>query len=176
VGLGTTVSFTIPSDQSRVHIWDKKDSVEFPLKNDFILLVDDSSDLRLLMRMLLERVGARIVEASTVAEAEVALGQAESLPFNVVITDIDMPVEDGFVLLDHVRNSLVGKNVPVIALTGFSAPEEIEKIMKAGFDLCFTKPVDFEKLVQAVQQLLHPIVRSDDTKRKEVLLLKPQEL
>ncbi len=176
VGLGTTVFFTIPSVQSRVHVWDKKDSAEFPLKNDFILLVDDSSDLRLLMRMLLERVGAQIVEASTVAEAEMALKQAENLPYNAIITDIDMPVEDGFVLLDRVRSSAFGKNVPVIALTGFSAPEEIEKIMKAGFNLCFTKPVDFEKLVQAIQQLLHSMVKTDDTKRKEMLLLKQQEL
>jgi CheY-like chemotaxis protein len=160
-GKGTTVSFTVPKLITEIKKIPQRQDQSLGLKDEFILLVDDSQDLRFLMRKLLEKYGAQVVDVSSVSEARNEMLKSISRPFDLIITDIDMPIESGFDLLKDVRRIYKGRKSSVIALTGFSDSEDIQNIMSAGFDLCFSKPVNMERLVSDIDILLHPKKNSE---------------
>ena len=111
-------------------------------------MVDDHPDLRALLRILLERDGHRVVEASDGREAMRALFQERP---DVVILDVDMPVMDGWSTLERVREA---SDVPVLMLTGEAG--ELDKVrgLRAGADDYVTKPFGRQELLARVEVLL----------------------
>jgi two-component system CheB/CheR fusion protein len=73
--------------------------------------------------------------------------------FDAVISDISMPGMDGFEFLRRVRQLPNCSNIPVLALTGFGRPEDIQRAQAAGFYSHVTKPFEFEALVDVLQKL-----------------------
>jgi len=71
----------------------------------------------------------------------------------VVLTDLAMPVEDGFMLLGTVRRALT-ERVPVVAVTANATPENQARMTQAGFDLCVAKPIDPLDLTAKIARLL----------------------
>lgn len=115
-----------------------------------ILVVDDSSDTVEMLRTLLEMDGAMV---STAGSGPEALGILEQESFDVVLSDISMPDMDGFELLSRLRQLPNGREVPVLALTGFGRVEDVERAKAEGFFSHITKPIDVANIVATLQKL-----------------------
>jgi len=114
-----------------------------------VLVVDDESDTRVLVKRLLEDSKAIV---TTVASVEEAVKQVETGRFHVLLSDIGMPGEDGFTLIKRVR--ALGKDrggeIPAIALTAYARAEDRVKAIAAGFLMHVAKPVEPVELITMV--------------------------
>jgi PAS domain S-box-containing protein len=130
------------------------DSVWTPpnLQGKKVLVVDDDPDSRQLLKRLLEECRARVTMAGSVAEAVAALDLEH---FDVIVSDIGMPVRDGYDFVRELRARSVeqGGRTPAVALTAFARSEDRTKAMLAGFDLHIAKPVEPRELCAAVSRL-----------------------
>jgi two-component system CheB/CheR fusion protein len=79
--------------------------------------------------------------------------RAPNAKFDVVVTDIGMPEEDGFSLVRKLRRLNDGERVVAIALTGYASNADVEAAIDAGFDLHVPKPVDFDSFVPIIRRL-----------------------
>jgi signal transduction histidine kinase/ActR/RegA family two-component response regulator len=115
-----------------------------------VLVVDDQSDARELVATVLVGAGAQVVEASSAAEAMATLQTAS---VNVIVSDVGMPLEDGYSLLRGVRSNAATRDIPALALTAYARDEDRAEATAAGFDDHAAKPVDPDDLVQRVAAL-----------------------
>ncbi len=122
-----------------------------------ILVVDDEADTRAIFRRLLEDCGARVRTASSAAEAFDAF-TAE--PPDVLISDIGMPVEDGYSLMRRIRelDKELGGNTPALALTAYARPEDRLRAVRAGFQMHLVKPVEPHELITMAASLVQRTV------------------
>ncbi|OJG62105.1 DNA-binding response regulator [Enterococcus mundtii] len=114
-----------------------------------ILLVEDDERLQQLYQSVLERAGFLVF---AVANGTEALKQLESTQVDVIITDIMMPVMDGYELLETLRSSRV--ETPVLIITAKADFEDKKKGFQLGTDDYMTKPVDVNEMVLRVEALL----------------------
>jgi DNA-binding response OmpR family regulator len=113
-----------------------------------ILVVDDDSDIRELVRTLLERAGHDVVEA---ADGRAGLRELYAAPADLVILDVTMPELDGWATLERIRDV---SGVPVLMLT--ARADELERVrgLTGGADDYVAKPFGRQELVARVQALL----------------------
>jgi CheY-like chemotaxis protein len=116
-----------------------------------VLLVEDDRDTLEAMTMALEAIGARVSATTSALEAMSAF--SDGAP-DVVVSDIGMPHEDGYALLRRMREIHERRHVPAIALTGYTRPEDRERALSAGFAAHVPKPVDPDRFVQIVVDVL----------------------
>jgi CheY-like chemotaxis protein len=118
-----------------------------------ILIVDDDDDSRFVLESALERAGAAVTSADSAAAALVAL---DAQRFDVLVSDIGMPGEDGFSLLKSVRRlpEPRGGTVPAIALTAYARSEDVERALGVGFQRHLAKPADLEELARIIVMLV----------------------
>lgn len=121
---------------------------ELDLRDVRVLVVDDEPDSRNLLKRLLEQRHAAVQTGESVADALSALAKT---PFDVVVSDIGMPDQDGYELVRRLR-SLPGKagSTPAIAVTAFARAEDRRRALGAGFQVHIAKPIDPVELVAAV--------------------------
>jgi len=115
-----------------------------------VLLVDDDPDTLLMLGKTLERYGARTGACETAADA---LKLLEREPFDVLVSDIGMPIEDGYTLVRRVRALEAergGRRLPALALTAYARKEDRDAALAAGFQAHVPKPVAPNELVEAV--------------------------
>ena len=119
------------------------------LKGAKILLVDDDADSIVPLQMLLEREKAEVV---TVFSANDALSKLKDHKFHILISDIGMPDMDGYELIARVRQLTAEQNafLPAIALTAYASIDDRRRALSAGFQTHFSKPFDFDKLLEAI--------------------------
>ena len=117
-----------------------------------VLVVDDEPDSLTVLRRLLETSGAAVATAGDVAAALAALADA---PFDVLISDIGMPGQDGYDLIRQLRAlpPEKGGRMPAIALTAFARVEDRIRALQAGFQFHATKPVDRAELTALIATL-----------------------
>lgn len=117
-----------------------------------VLVVDDEPDARELVAYVLESCGMEVRLAGSAAEA---LGVLTTFTPSVIVSDIGMPDEDGYVLIRQIRtlSAVDKKNIPVIALTAFARNEDRTKALVEGFNMHMAKPVEPTALVTAVSDL-----------------------
>jgi signal transduction histidine kinase/ActR/RegA family two-component response regulator len=115
-----------------------------------VLIVDDDAEIRAALRFLLERYGAAVTLAGSVAEALAALQR--SLP-DVLLCDVALPGESGYDLMRKVAQSEGGGGLAAAALSGFSRNEDRQRALAAGFRMHLSKPVEPEALIEAVARL-----------------------
>jgi len=117
-----------------------------------VLVVEDHAVVREVITLLLEDSGARVTAVPGVPEALEALGRERP---NVVLSDIEMPGEDGYALIRKVRALPPdrGGQTPAAALTGLSAPADRPRALRAGFQDHVAKPVDARQLVRIATTL-----------------------
>jgi two-component system cell cycle response regulator DivK len=116
-----------------------------------ILVVDDNPVSRELLREVLENPDQQVLEAENGEEAwEKILGEKP----DIVLLDIQMPVLDGYQVLQRVRSNPECRNLPVIALTAFAMQKDRDKALASGFDAFITKPIDAAALRIQVQRML----------------------
>ncbi len=115
-----------------------------------VLLVDDSVDVLEILRMLLEMEGAQVTSAASGAEA---LDVVQNTDFDLILSDIGMPVMDGYQLMSSLRQLPRFTQTPAIALTGYGTAQDTQKALAAGFTRHLSKPVTLEALIEAIDQL-----------------------
>ncbi|HEY0157027.1 MAG TPA: GAF domain-containing protein [Thermoanaerobaculia bacterium] len=122
-----------------------------PLDDVTVLVIDDQQFTRDVVAAILRRTGAAVQTASSVREA---LQLFLKLEPDVVVCDIAMPEEDGYVFLAEVRARADAlRKTPILALTAFGRPEDRLRALDAGFDGYLKKPVDPGELAESVQRL-----------------------
>jgi CheY-like chemotaxis protein len=114
-----------------------------------ISIVDDDHDACNLLRFSLEMSGAEVRTSSSVADALKSL--REWVP-DLLLTDINMPGEDGYSLIKKLRalKPEQGADIPAIALTAMARTEDSEQALSSGFQMHIPKPVDIEELAEAI--------------------------
>ena len=119
-----------------------------PDRKGHLLVVDDHHDTCVGMKLLLERRGYRITLAHTAGQA---IEKAQIEKFDLLISDIGLPDRSGYELMKELRakSSLRG-----IALSGFGMENDVSKARAAGFSRHLTKPINFERLDEAIRSLL----------------------
>ena len=105
-----------------------------------VLVVEDHSDTRNVLELLLKRCGCQTVTAKNVRDARIHLGKME---FDILISDLNLHDGDG---LDLVREAKQRQRLKAIAVTGRTGPEERESGFSAGIDVYLTKPIDYHEL------------------------------
>ena len=113
-----------------------------------MLVVEDNSDARKALRVLLQLCGHDV----EVAEDGLAgVEKAVRLRPEIALVDIGLPKLDGYGVAREVRNSL-GKGICLVALTGYGQPDDQMRATEAGFDLHLTKPVDPDRLFETISR------------------------
>ena len=104
-----------------------------------ILVVEDSEDIRLLMKLMLEMKGHRVVEATNGREALERAGEEHP---RLILMDLSMPVMDGWEATRRLRLMEQTRSVPIVGVTAHCRDEGRELALRAGCDDCIPKPLD----------------------------------
>ena len=123
-----------------------------------VLVVDDEADTCELLQTVIESCGARVRTANSAAAA---LGAMAEESFDVLISDIGMPEEDGYSLIAKVRALGAGRggDIPAAALTAYAGEEDRIRTLRSGFQIHVPKPVSPNELVAVVANLADRAVR-----------------
>lgn len=111
------------------------------------LVVDDSVGVRRVLGVALQRHGWRIVQAR---DGEEALRVLRAEMPDVVLTDLEMPVLDGYALLRAIRSEGDWANIPIIAMTARVSEARNESLLALGADACLKKPFEETDLLSAL--------------------------
>ena len=155
VGLGATLTVTLP-------LVETTDLPEESLTTDSditlagvrLLIVDDDIDNLAMLEILCAQVhNATVTSAHSVTEA---IARFTEQPPELLISDISLPVRDGFELIEWVRSQPPGKGgqVPAIAVTGHASESDTRRFIAAGFQAHVAKPIQFDELVSVIINLL----------------------
>jgi CheY-like chemotaxis protein len=125
---------------------------EVRLSGARVLVVEDEEDSRSIIALMLEQAGARVTAAASVAEG---LGALRAAPFDVVVSDIEMPNEDGYRLVEAMRGDPALASIPVLALTAHAGESERARALAAGFATHIAKPAGEGELAAEVARVLH---------------------
>lgn len=115
-----------------------------------VLVVDDEADTRELLGTMLSAAGATVATAGSTDDALAALDQEV---FDVLVSDVGMPGEDGLALLRRVRASRRFCRLPAVALTAYASSEDARRAMLAGFHTHLPKPAEPAMLIAVVASL-----------------------
>ncbi len=110
-----------------------------------VLVVDDNRINQMVARGMLEKLGCRVELA---ANGEEAVSMVQTMPFDVVLMDCQMPVMDGYKATKVIRSS--GLKLPIVAVTASAMEGDRQRCLEAGMDDYLTKPVRAEALAQAM--------------------------
>lgn len=117
-----------------------------------LLVVDDSSTMRRIVKNSLKSVGYdNVVEAEN---GEGALARLQAEKVDLVVTDWNMPVMNGLELVAAMRSSPALKEIPVLMVTTVAEKEEILKAMQAGVNNYVVKPFDAATLKKKIDQIV----------------------
>ncbi|MCY7377112.1 MAG: PAS domain S-box protein [Pyrinomonadaceae bacterium] len=122
------------------------------LSGFWILAVDDEADAREIISFMLQINGAQVTSANSAVEALEILKTANGRLPDILLSDISMPNESGYALLEKIRSlpREHGGQIPAVALTAFNRPEDREAAFEAGFQKHLGKPVDMDALIDAI--------------------------
>jgi len=166
LGCGTTFRFRVPTgpldgvmmvSDPFPHLETRTDGndlpgggPQLPRLDCRILLAEDSTDNQRLVTRILERAGAKVdVAEDGKAAYEKAIGAFEAgSPFDLVLMDLGMPVVDGYLATQRLRNQ--GYGLPIIAFTACATAHVREKCREAGLNGYVSKPVNREELLETI--------------------------
>jgi signal transduction histidine kinase len=161
--LGSTFTFSLPLMPRRNAVSDTENAQapefklaepECPSELDglHVLIVDDDVDACELLGIVLEGCGAQVTTTFSAADALAAIEQEA---FDVLISDIGMPDEDGYSLIAKVRalGKERGGEIPAAALTAYAAEEDRNRVLRSGFQIHVPKPISPTELVAIVASL-----------------------
>ena len=189
VGQGTTFSIRVPTGEiSQINELEKPwelpgadlratTSVERDLTGLSVLVVDDGDTNRKLIRLLLERSGAR---ARMAENGQVAVDLVSKTEFDCILMDMQMPVLDGYSATRRIRE--FGFEGPIVALTAHAMQHDQEKCQNAGCTGYLAKPVDADELYEVLGKLhkttkpeefdtrpIHSLLPTDDVEIREIV-------
>jgi PAS domain S-box-containing protein len=163
-GLGTVFRVVLPLlsihhelgdvDMTRTLIESKTVTGRQPSLADLrVLVVDDELDSRELVAAVLISRGAEVVSVQSGGEA---LEEMERQRFDVLVSDIGMPIVDGYALIEKVRQLPAerGGRIPAAALTAYAGVEDRMRVLAAGYQMHIPKPVEPGELTTVVANLV----------------------
>jgi CheY-like chemotaxis protein len=146
LGHGTEVVVQLPLTEARGEPEVVQPSVA-EVESRRVLIVDDDSDMRTTLRMLLQIGGHQVDEAVDGVEAlEVLL----RLRPNVAFIDLGLPGRDGYELAHAVRSAPDGQSLYLVALTGYGQPRDRRRALEVGFNAYLVKPVSLSELTRVL--------------------------
>jgi signal transduction histidine kinase/ActR/RegA family two-component response regulator len=157
-GQGSTFVVTLPlmstekSEQPIAH-QDRPPLESTSLTGARIVVVDDDPTAVELIKEVLVRAGGEVIECRSADEALQAVRQSRP---SVLVSDIEMPGQDGYSLIRKLRalGPEEGGKTPAVALTAFGRPEDRIRSLTAGFNIHVSKPVDPAELIAIVASLI----------------------
>ena len=114
-----------------------------------ILMVEDNDINRFVLREMLINEGHQVVEAEN---GKIAIDTLEQGNFDVILMDISMPIMDGVAATKYIREHAKQQDIPIVACTAHTQPEEIERFRQAGMTDFVQKPIERSKLLPALYQ------------------------
>lgn len=117
----------------------------------FLLVEDEEFNLIVLEEMI--KIGFPDVEIVTASNGEEACKILENNSFDLILSDINMPVMDGYTLIKKIKNELL-LITPTIAVTAFAIQGDKEKLLMAGFNDYVSKPIDMMELHKILKESL----------------------
>ncbi|EHQ57104.1 fused histidine kinase with GAF domain/response regulator receiver [gamma proteobacterium HIMB55] len=171
-GKGTSITLVIPdlSEQPKdelasvsnasqgAEVQGQEVSESASLEGVSILFCEDSDTVATLVRLVLEREGATVTHAEN-GKKGIEIFSESGADFDLVITDIQMPVMDGFSVAEALRTA--GWAKPIIALTAFATEHDADKCFVSGCSHYITKPIDVATFSARVASCLNePAVQS----------------
>ncbi len=157
LGKGSKFSFTLPFTTTVAPV--KIDSPAKPSKTDFtgktLMIAEDVPLNRMIITELLSTTGAMFVEVENGQQAlNLYLSNPES--YDLILMDMLMPVMDGVDATKEIRrhDHLRQKPIPIIALTANAFKEDVDVCLSAGMQAHISKPIDYDKLVNAIGSFL----------------------
>jgi PAS domain S-box-containing protein len=154
-GQGATFSVRLPLVDSKTKTEDdnRNQTAARPMKlaGVSILVVDDEFDSRELLAEILRQYGAQTRSAGSASEALAEIDRAKP---QVLLSDIGMPLVDGYELIREIRQRIGENEMIAIALTGLGSGKDKERALADGFQQCIVKPVDPDRLVDAIERRL----------------------
>ena len=166
-GRGSTFSLTLPLAIAELHDARRPEDGLHPriptsgsaladpptLGGATVLVVDDDPDARRVMQRILGGSGASVITAASVAEAIQVLKDRQP---SLIVSDIGMPIEDGYELIRKIRElkPAQGGSTPAIALTAFARSEDRQRALRAGYQFHIAKPVEPAELLTVCASLL----------------------
>ena len=116
------------------------------------LVVEDSPMMRQLLVFALSRVKhLKVTEADDGVDG---LRKLAAGKFDIILTDINMPIMDGLKLVRRVRTDPVHKDVPIVIITTESAEEDRQRALALGANAYITKPIQAPQVIAKVRELL----------------------
>jgi len=126
-----------------------------------VLVVDDHAPTREALATVLERHGATVTTADSAGKARAAMAATS---VDVLISDLEMPDEDGYSFIRQLRAAQMTSRVPrplaALALSVHAADDDARRALDAGFDRYLAKPVETDRLVSTVADLAQVSIRS----------------
>jgi len=116
-----------------------------------ILIVEDDADVREVLSRVLRTAGYEVQEAGHALGAVCAMVRAGA---DLVLTDINMPIMDGFGLVRELKAHEDTRRVPVVAVTGYDTPERRAEALQAGCVGYITKPIDTGEFLNQVAEFI----------------------
>ncbi|HET6419567.1 MAG TPA: response regulator [Geobacteraceae bacterium] len=117
-----------------------------------ILIIEDSPTMRQLISFALKRLqGVRIVEANDGVDG---LKKLSADRFDLILTDINMPIMDGLKLVSLVRNDANYRNTPIVVITTEGAQEDRERALALGANDYITKPIQAGRILDMARAML----------------------
>jgi signal transduction histidine kinase/DNA-binding response OmpR family regulator len=158
IGLGATFTLTFPlSGMDRVtevnegSVAAPSDTVLRRVDGIRVLIVDDDIDAREMLAFALGMQGARVATSASANEAFDAISAERP---DILLTDINMPGEDGYSLIRKLRASTdPSSEIPAIALTALARSEDSDRALEAGFQMHIPKPIEIPDLITAIEGL-----------------------
>ncbi len=154
-GQGATFTVRLPlmNVQPKQSEEDKSLDSSLTLSGVRVLVVDDDCDSRDFLIFVLEQYGAFAISVASTSEALETLKQFKP---DILISDIGMPIEDGYSLIRQVRSLSPeqGANIPAIALTAYAGEMNQQQALVAGFQKHISKPIEPSMLVQVISGLV----------------------
>jgi two-component system chemotaxis response regulator CheY len=116
------------------------------------LVVEDSQMMRQLLVFALSRIKQlKVTEADDGVDGLKKLAQSK---FDIILTDINMPIMDGLKLVKRVRTDPAHKDVPIVIITTESAEEDRQRALALGANAYITKPIQAPQVIAKVRELL----------------------
>lgn len=154
---GSTFTLTLPLLLSKDATLNIQDSETIEIKNPVrILLADDSLDNRFVIRLYLSKINCTLDEVSNGAEA---LELFQKNRYHMVFMDSEMPVMNGAESIKNMRlyeSENTMPSTPIVALSGHSSLEEIEKMNEAGCSIYLMKPIRKNQLLEVIGDFCEP--------------------
>lgn len=136
-----------------------------------VMIVDDHSDTRDMLRCVIEMIGCSVVEA---ADGEEAVRLTERRLPNLILMDTGLPGVDGYMATERIRKLKDGNKVTIIFLSGYADSKAHDRARAAGCDDYFVKPVNLEQLSLCVEKHLtaaaHILDRTNEKRTQSVVV------